>query len=128
MKEIILRSGGVALVDKADFDYLDQFKWHKSSNGYAMTTIKGKTVYMHRMIMNTPDDMDTHHKNHNRLDNQKQNLEVCSRSENLKLRKTYSRSGQKHIYHLPKRKNGQWVYQRYFDNLADALAFSKGTQ
>jgi hypothetical protein len=37
-KEIPLTKGYVALVDDDDFDWLSQFKWHISHDGYAVRT------------------------------------------------------------------------------------------
>lgn len=37
---------------------------------------------MHRLIMNTPDGMDTDHKNNNGLDNRRNNLRVCTIGQN----------------------------------------------
>jgi flagellar basal body rod protein FlgC len=42
---------------------------------------------MHRLIMNTPDGMDTDHINSNGLDNRRQNLRICTHAENLANRK-----------------------------------------
>lgn len=81
-----------ALVDDDDFQRVSSIKWHiLSSIGYAVHTkhigYEGKKqiqrpVYMHRFIMNTPNGMDTDHINHDRLDNRKENLRVCTRSQN----------------------------------------------
>jgi hypothetical protein len=79
----------VALVDAVDFDWLSQWKWTCDQQGYArrMTSgvggVKRNVVFMHRQIMDAPDGMDVDHKNHNRLDNRRANLRVCTRSQNL---------------------------------------------
>ena len=103
MKEIKLTRGKVAIVDGEDYEYLSQFKWH-CENGYASRTIhkNGRKTeeYMHRLIMNTPKDLDTDHINHNRLDNQRNNLRICTSSQNLangKLR-IDNKSGRKGVY------------------------------
>lgn len=87
-----LTRGMFAQVDPEDFAYLSQWSW--AFNGhYAFRTarIEGKkrTVYMHRVIMNTPEDLDTDHLNRDRLDNRKANLRVCTRSENLQNRASW---------------------------------------
>lgn len=76
-------SGLIALVDREDYKELSQFKWYLHSQGYAQTNINGKVVYMHRMVMKTPEDMHTDHINHDVLDNRKRNLRIVTRSGNM---------------------------------------------
>jgi hypothetical protein len=95
MKEIKLSQQGknkgkyVALVDDEDFDYLMQWRWNAKKVGntyYAMsfnfTDGVQKNIRMHRVIMNTPREMDVDHKDHNGLNNQKSNLRNCTKSQN----------------------------------------------
>ena len=44
---------------------------------------KPKKLLMHRLIMNTPQGMDTDHINHNKLDNKRSNLRICTTSQNM---------------------------------------------
>ena len=80
--------GLCAIVDDEDFDALDQYTWHVADNGYIRTFIGGraqkKCVSMHRLIMNPPDDFEIDHKDGNKLNNQRSNLRVSTRSENAK--------------------------------------------
>lgn len=96
MKEIKLTKGKVALVDDDDFEHLSQFKWHTQQNGYACRVVKingkRKGIVMHRVIMNTPDGMETDHIDHNKLNNQKSNLRVCDRLQNLRNRRKHRNS------------------------------------
>lgn len=94
MKEIKLTTPGkVALVDDQDFDELNKFSWHVR-RGYVVRTknIDKKKIafFMHREIMNTPAGMDTDHKDHNGLNNQRSNLRVCTRLQNMHNRKKQS--------------------------------------
>lgn len=87
MKAIPLTRGKFALVDDADFEWLTQFKWSYHSEGYAVRTWPdNKAVLMHREILETPSGMDTDHKDRNRLNNQRNNLRIASRSQNLSNR------------------------------------------
>jgi len=90
MKKIKLTKNKFALVDDEDFEYLDRWKWRFTSKGYAARSQrigprvegKQKTIYMHRIVNQTPIGHETDHHNGNRLDNQKSNLRPCTRSQN----------------------------------------------
>jgi hypothetical protein len=73
-----------ALVDDEDFEYLNQFRWTLSPQGYAVRREypSGKIVFMHRLIMNCPKNKNIDHKNGNKLDNRKDNLRFCNQSQN----------------------------------------------
>ncbi len=87
-KTIPLTQGKVAIVSNEDYEYLSQWKW--SFHGkYAHRSEwikggKGKQIhhYMHRQLMNVPKGLDTDHINGDKLDNRRENLRVCSRSQN----------------------------------------------
>lgn len=92
MKKIKLTQGKYALVDDADFEWLNQWKWHTSYYGYAerrqhlpssRKNQKFKMIKMHRLILNTPDGLSTDHINHNKLDNRRSNLRICNVMQNL---------------------------------------------
>ncbi len=93
MKEIPLTQGKVALVDDSDFETLSKLKWACSNNGnknvdkfYASrrSLVGGKkiTFYMHRVIMGHP-ELDIDHIDGNCLNNQRSNLRICTRSQNM---------------------------------------------
>ncbi len=87
---IPLSQGKFTIVDTEDFEYLNQWKWYLSHYGYAVTTWRegsGKDavyrkIYMHRLLMKTPEDMETDHINRTPLDNRKSNLRNCSHQQN----------------------------------------------
>ncbi|MDI6808162.1 MAG: HNH endonuclease [Candidatus Eisenbacteria bacterium] len=86
MKRILLTRDQFSLVDGEDFEWLSQWKWHYSQCGYAVRSVyKGNpaTIPMHRMILQTPRGHDTDHVNGNKLDNQRRNLRVATRSQNM---------------------------------------------
>ncbi len=102
MKEIPLTQGLVALVDDEDFEYLNQWKWYtgKSKNtSYALRTDRAfgtkKTLRMHRVIMNTTENMDVDHRDRNGLNNQKSNLRNCTKQQNGMNKKEYSNTSSK---------------------------------
>lgn len=85
MKKILLTKSKHALVDDEDFLYLSQFKWC-SSHDYAVTRIvggNGEQMRMHRLVTKAREGDNVDHIDGNRSNNQKNNLRVCSHSENL---------------------------------------------
>lgn len=87
MPYIELTQGKKALVDKELVDFLNMYSW-QFNNGYAkMTrrvsgTKKKYTVYMHRVIMPCPSDLEIDHMNGDKLDNRLENLRVVTRKQN----------------------------------------------
>jgi len=92
MKKIPLSKGRYALVDDEDYDFLMQWKWYLSTGGYAVRNetvlgIDGKTqttVRMHRVVNNTPEEMQTDHIDGDKLDNRKANLRSITNEDNCK--------------------------------------------
>jgi len=89
MKLIPLTQGLFTIVDDKNYNWLMQWRWcaHKHKNSYYAVRgvrIEGKDslILMHRVIMNTPDDLLCDHINHFGLDNQGCNLRNCTDAEN----------------------------------------------
>lgn len=90
MKEIQLTKGYVALVDDADYEWLNQWKWHiiSTHNGRHIAAKRTewpiiKSVYMHRAILGlTHQDDICDHIDGNPLNNQRHNLRVCNKNQN----------------------------------------------
>lgn len=88
----ILKVGKVdVLLDDWDWLRLCKYKWRvKQCRGQryiARDTYKGgvhRTVYMHRVIINTPEGMECHHKKGNTFDNRKEMLENLTKQEHMK--------------------------------------------
>ena len=132
-KEIQLTKGKVALVDEENYEYLSQWKWYYSG-GYAMwrSQIDGvkTTLLMHRLIMNTPEGMDTDHINRNKLDNRKENLRMSTRVQNSanKARQKNNKSGYKgvswfkagNLWTARVQEGGKLKYCGYFKDVLDA--------
>lgn len=88
-REIPLTKGHFAIVDDQDYKALTRWKW-SYSNGYAVrktrTETGTKSLGMHQQIMNTPAGMVTDHINHDRLDNRRKNLRICTYGQNTASR------------------------------------------
>ncbi|SRR5258705_5905378 len=144
MKKIQLTQGKFALVDDTDFEWLNQWKWYLS-HGYAVRHLprmiqkNRKVTYMHRIINNTSEGMETDHINQNKLDNRRENLRTVTKyqnSLNRSLNKN-STSGIKGVsWHKTNKKWMVYVYQKgrqirlgFFSNINKAiLARLKGEQ
>ena len=104
MKQIKLTQGKVALVDNKDFKFLNQWKWHaikidsiyyacrKNSIGESP-----QRIFMHRVLLKAKADQLIDHKDTDGLNNQKENLRFCTRSENARNRKSMKKSTSKYL-------------------------------
>lgn len=85
-KWVPLAGGRFALVDEDDYERVSRYNWCSYSNG-ATRYAQCDHVSMHHFILRTTNETD--HKNHNGLDNRKQNLRTCSHAQNvMNTRKT----------------------------------------
>jgi len=82
VRRIPLGHGKYALVDAADYEWLNQWKWH-SVNGYAVRCKRGKRVFMHREIVRVPKGKIVDHWDGNRCNNYRTNLRICTRQDNV---------------------------------------------
>lgn len=87
-KTIQLTKGKVAIVDDADYEWLSQWKWCTVWDGkrwYAARRVwkQTKAIYMHRAILNAPNGTNVDHKDGDGLNNTRENIRVCSHSQNL---------------------------------------------
>lgn len=120
MKFLLLTQGKATLVDDDMYEYLNQWKWRYHSGGYASRSehVSGskknrimRHIYLHRFIMNTPEQMETDHINGNRLDNRKSNLRICTNKQNghnMSITKRNS-SGYKGVF-WDKKRNKWYAY------------------
>lgn len=108
MKYITLTQNKKAMVDDEDFEWLSQWKWYCEPHRktfYAVRRVrlpdsKRKTIRMHRLILNAPENMMVDHKQGNGLDNRRSEIRLATRSENGYNRgKTVKNSsGRKGVY------------------------------
>jgi len=99
MKEIKLTQGKVAVVDDKDYKWLNQHKWlaqKRRNTFYALRQIrlpngKQRKIYMHREILGLKygDKRQGDHKNHNGLSNWRDNIRICTSSQNSQNRDPY---------------------------------------
>jgi hypothetical protein len=85
----IKASGRDVLIDAADLPKVQNFSWHLFKAGrknsprlIPSTHIGGKRVKMHRFLLDAPSGLVVDHKNHNTLDNRRDNLRICQQGQN----------------------------------------------
>ncbi len=118
----ITSNGTVFYFDKEDYDLLSKYKWWVSGKGYLYTRIDNKNLFMHRIIMNAPKNMEVDHINHNKLDNRKDNLRICTHSQNCMNKKINGFTQRGNKFEVNIRIDGQQKYIGKFNTKEEAIA------
>lgn len=134
------------LVDNEDYVELNKHRWcaeRQHKRFYAKRTScapdRYSTVRMHRSILNAPTNKEVDHRDGNGLNNQKSNLRLCTRAQNMMNQKIYAnnKSGYKGVYwHKTKKKwesnimaNGKLIYLgSFFCLIKAAKAYDAGAR
>jgi hypothetical protein len=89
MKRVQIKHKGsivYAYVDDVDFLRVSGYTWWVKENNYVYTNSRGRknrtSIYLHRLITDAEDGQEVDHVNHNPLDNRRQNLRLCTKSQN----------------------------------------------
>jgi hypothetical protein len=137
MAIIPLSQGYEAIIDDDDFARLSVHTWWAHARNCkgrvyvrAYTTIKKRTILMHRFILDVLDGVEVDHIDRNPLNNVRANLRLCSRSLNCanSVKPTKAASGYRGVYfdHRDQRwsarvfSKGQSFSAGYFSNALDA--------
>ena len=112
MKTIQLTKGKIALVDDDDFELVSRWKWRPGGRGgcRAVTGKSPNLIHMSHVILGVPSEILIDHANRDPMDNRRENLRVCTVTQNLHNRdlQANSTSGYKGVTRDPQRK-GKWV-------------------
>ncbi len=133
MKELQIKTGQIVFIDDEDYGNVSSHNWSMWGR-YVSGWVNGKTTSIHRLVVGANKGEVVDHINHNTLDNRKENLRVCSQSENMRNKRKASNS--KHgMNGICRIKYGRMNRHRYrvritvagdrkeiglFDNLEDA--------
>ncbi len=113
---IPLTQGRFAKVDPEDYLWLAQFRWSAKISPHAVYAVRtvevdgcSQRIFMHREIMNTPDDMLCDHVNHDGSDNRKANLRNCTYSQNNANRRSSPKASSKYTGVSRDRRRNKWA-------------------
>lgn len=119
--------------DLEDYDLIKDYCWHINKDGYVVCKRK-KLVLMHRLVMHAPEDKIVDHIFHNKNDNRKENLRLCTKQENS-FNKKISHSASKicGVYwysNLQKWSaeiviNGNKIHLGFFNKMEEAIKIRK---
>lgn len=70
------------IFDADDFGKVKNYTWLVDGQGYVIASANRKIVKLHRLIMNLGPGLVVDHKDHNKLDNRKSNLRICTNQQN----------------------------------------------
>lgn len=132
MKTIPLTKNQTVIIDDEDYDLVMRFKWcaRKSRNTfYAVTRLNASAfLEMHRLVMPAYSKVIVDHIDGNGLNNQKENLRLCTKKQNSHNRGVFDLRTKTSIFkgvYYKKEKN-KWCsrikdkHLGYFDNEIDA--------
>jgi hypothetical protein len=133
---VTLTQGHVAIIDAVDVPLVDGVNWrvHKSQSGkaYAKRIADRICIYMHRLILNCADHMQTDHVDCDGLNNRRENLREATGTQNQRNKMAYknNKSGFKGVsFHILYKKwqasisfSGRDKYLGYFSTPEEAHA------
>ena len=126
MKEIALTQGKVAVVDNEDFAELNKFKWHAIKMGnayYAVRSKKAQMILMHRVILGAVLKQQIDHRDHNGLNNQRDNIRLCSRAQNGMNRRKQKNTSSQYKGVCWDKQNKKWVAYIYYQGKGIHLGY-----
>lgn len=122
MKNVPVGSRHTALVDDCDYERVSMFSWYlmaaKNGRFYAYRQ-RPSFALMHRFILwlNDRKQGDVDHKNHDGLDNRRDNLRICSRKQNQANRRKNEKHWSSQYKGVAKQPHANsWIAQISVDN------------
>lgn len=125
-----------SIIDTEDIDIAKQYNWHINKGGYV--TYKSDTmghIFLHRLVTKCEEDKIVDHINRNPLDNRKENLRICTQTENMQNKSIQSnnKSGHAGVFYYDKINkwgsritvNKKNINLGYFESIEDAIKIRK---
>jgi hypothetical protein len=135
---VTLNDGYEAIIDASDVSLVDGVNWcaklscRKDGSIKSVYAIRNtqledgswKTVYMHRVIANTPSGMETDHLDGNGLNNRRENIRNATRAQNAKNKRmnVNNTSGFRGVY--ADKRRGTWRIQIKVDGKRKYKSFA----
>lgn len=73
--------------DLDDYDKIKNYYWKYDSDGYIQAFEGRKSIFLHRLVMNCPKNLEVDHIEHLLYDNRKEKLRIVNRSQNCSNKK-----------------------------------------
>lgn len=124
MIEIELTKGYKAKVCECHYNKIKDYKWCALVGKYQVKAVRGgkddcgksKTYYMHREIMDAPNGMEVDHIDGDNLNNQCNNLRICTKHENSRNVKISVRNTSGHKGVCWSKQANRWLARVAYDN------------
>lgn len=131
-----LPSGQKFIVDEEDADFVRSKKWRAAPSKncvYVQCNVKQpdgtvRSLFLHRMIIGAPKGRVVDHINGDGLDNRKENLRICTQSQNLRNKRNH-RLEQGHLKGCTWRKDAYlWEAQIWIDGRKVNLGYYRSQE
>ena len=129
--------GKTFTIDAEDWLRVKDYCWYVG-NGYVKAQVSGKSVLLHRFLMNPPDDMCVDHINGDPTDERKSNLRIVTKQQNAMNRKKHNNNQSGHTgvnWHKGANKwaasiryKGNYIHLGSFTNKEDAIKARKDAE
>lgn len=111
------------IINKKKYEKVKDYKWCLNRDGYTMTKINKKTLFLHHLVKPRHEFLDTEHRDTNKLNNRISNLRYATRSQNSGNRKVkgYCWNKRKKKWEVKITINYKRIFLGYFKNEQDAI-------
>ena len=112
---ISLTQGRHAIASAEDYEAIIKYEWRYNNNGYAIQAKSPNPIGMHHVVLPRMNGMVHDHINHNKLDNRRENLRICTHAENARYRRKRRGSVSKYKGVCFNKPQGKWQAKIWVD-------------